>query len=527
MAGQPPIAKLTFSLIKDAVGRDGVLQSPDLVVPHIVSALDASRPSLFIGTSVPHAPRWQAYLEPHVTSDLQGLYAASSSAVLLVEASDRLVAVTFGQGRHLLSGEALVQDFGLKVVLNTVAPDQLKSVDAKTIEETTLHTRRDVSRDSSFAAFGLDVTRDLVRAVTGTPRDTALGHRLTGSDALGLWTRAQIPELVELTERLLDAYEGDQYRENFDFVDHLRPEKRPDRLRELEAGLVKALQTGELDNIHLAAPETIDWLEVAGFRFSTEKPSSELQSDPHVSAYLDSRSGKDIDLKLLRRDRLVAARASGDDPLASWPILRCLVYEVKHDGDLYVLSGGDWFRVNLEFRERVEQFVRGLDVYNGLPDAEIGTDEDRYNRTAAEALGGVCLDKKFVYDSGPDKMEVCDVFTPMAGFIHVKQRGSSSTLSHLFAQGMNSAERLLQDPEFRRQARMCIAEQDPSLEALIPEGRPEARSHEVTFAVVTRSTRDTPLTLPFFSLVSLRAAATRLQAFGFRVSVAEVHERAV
>lgn len=71
---------------------------------------------------------------------------------------------------------------------NTVAPDGLKSVDAKTIEETTLHTRRDVSRDSAFAAFGLDPSRDLLRAVTGTPQDGTLAHRLTGADSLGIWT---------------------------------------------------------------------------------------------------------------------------------------------------------------------------------------------------------------------------------------------------------------------------------------------------------------------------------------------------
>jgi Family of unknown function (DUF6119) len=112
---------------------------------------------------------------PHTGADLGGLLTASSSAVLLIEAAQRHFAVTFGQGRHLLDPEAYEQDFGLKVVLNTVARDQLKSVDAKTIEETTLHTRRDVSRDSSFAAFGLDVSRDLLRAVTGTPQEKPAG----------------------------------------------------------------------------------------------------------------------------------------------------------------------------------------------------------------------------------------------------------------------------------------------------------------------------------------------------------------
>ena len=112
------------------------------------------------------------------------------------------------------------------------------------------------------------------------------------------------------------------------------------------------------------------------------------------------------------------------------------------------------------------------------------------------------------------------------GLIHVKQHGASSTLSHLFTQGINSAERLLQDAEFRRQAREVVEREDPSFAEVLPADRPrDAAAFEVTFAVITRSTRDSPLTLPFFSVVSLRAAAMRLRAFGFQVSVAEVHEQ--
>ncbi len=171
----------------------------------------------------------------------------------------------------MLQPDAFVQDFGLKIVLNTVAPDQLKSVDAKTIDDTTVHTRRDVSRDSSLTAFGLDVSRDLLRAVTGTPQDETLAHRLTGADALGIHTRIQVPELPMLAERLLIAYGAKDYQKYFDFIDYLRPEKSRERLRELDAKLVKALAHRNIDDVHLAAPQTLDWIDVDGFRFSSSE----------------------------------------------------------------------------------------------------------------------------------------------------------------------------------------------------------------------------------------------------------------
>lgn len=520
------LEKLTISLLKEELGRDDVLRKDKAVVGHRIRTIDKTRDSLFTDAVPPHPATWVAYLDPHTPSDLKAiLSSASASAVLVLEASERIFAVTWGHGRHRLESDNFVQDFGLKVVLNTVAPDQLKSVDAKTIDETTVHTRRDLSRDSSFAAFGLDPVRDLLRAVTGTPRDPTLAHRLTGSDSLGIHTREQVPDLIGLAGRLLDAYEDDAYRENFDFIDYLRPERNHARKVQLDEALVEALQKREIDDVHLAAPETLDWLDIKGFRYHTPYSSDRLDADPRISAYLDLHEGSEISFDRLKSDRVAAIRASDEGVANDWQVYKCLVYQVELDGFLFVLSAGEWFRVDSDYRSRVEAEVEALPKCTDLPEAELGTDEDTYNKKAAAALGALCMDKQLVYDGGPDKMEVCDVLTQDGRFIHVKLRGSSSTLSHLFTQGTNSAERLLRDEQFREEARALAAALDPAYADVIPLERPKnAADHEVTFAVITRSKRKTPLTLPFFSVVSLRAAAQRLDAFGFRVSVAAVPE---
>jgi uncharacterized protein (TIGR04141 family) len=523
MPRPPRLRRLTFSLLKDGLEPSAALRDPDDVAGFVVPALNPERPSLFVSARDPHPPWWQDFLSPHVDGQLRELWTASSSAVLLLEAAGRLFAVTFGQGRHLLDADAVEADFGLKVTLNTVRPDQLKSVDAKTIDETTLHTRRDVSRDSTFAAFDLDVTRDLLRSVTGTPPDETLARRLTGADAIALNTRAQVPELSALCERLLEAYESDAYKENFEFIDYLRPEKRFGRVRELEQKLVDALNMHELDDVHLACPEPMDWLDVAGFRYSRDS-DAELDADPRISAYLGAHGNEDIDLDTLKADRLYAIRDSDGSSLREWPVYRCLVYETELDGDLYVLSAGDWFRVSLSFKDRVYAYANGLPKTSlALPDPDAGTDEDRYNRKAAAAVDGLLLDKELVFE-GPDKMEICDVLTREPVLVHVKQRGSSSTLSHLFAQGMNCSERLLEDPDFRTAARAVIAGVDAAFADVLPDRAPEPGEIEVAFVVITRSDRDTPLTLPFFSVVSLRSAAMRLKALGYTVTATAVRE---
>ncbi|MGD0273118.1 MAG: DUF6119 family protein [Gaiellaceae bacterium] len=524
MPRPPRQHKLTIALLKADMPRDAVLRDPDSVVSYVVPSLSQT-PSLFVASKPPHPPRWQQYLAPHVDGDMAGLFAASSGAALLIEAGKRLFAVTFGQGRHLLNTEAFERDFGLRVVLNTVVPGQLKSVDSKTIDETTMHTRRDVSRDSTFSSFGLDVSRDLLRAVTGTPQDETLGPRLTGADSLGIHTRLQIPELRGLLSRLLEAYGDDAYKANgFEFIDFLRPEKSVERIHELEERLITDLASNEITDVHLAAPEPLDWLDVEGFRFSTQDSDVTLESDPHITSYLASRKGEELTIGLLKHDRMEAIRASDGFRQATWPILDCIVYQIEYEGQLYVLSTGDWFRVNLGFKERVYEEVRRLPLLTGLPDADPGTDEDAYNIKAAAALDALCLDKKLVYDGGPDKMEICDILTRDGGLIHVKHRGSSATLSHLFTQGVNSAERLLQDADFRSEARTVAARASSEFAEVLSLNRPSPEAHEVSFVVITRSNRDTPLTLPFFSVVSLQRAASRLRGYGFRVSVAAVRE---
>ena len=524
MARRSRLRRLTVQLLREGVTLTDALRDRD-VRSFRVPVIDPDQDSLFVVAPLARAPWWVDYLDPHVDgSELQtDLVNSSTSAVLLVNAAGRLFAVTFGYGRHLVEPTACEQDFGLRVVLNTVAPDQLKSVDARTVDELTLHTRRDVSRDSTLAAFELDVSRDLVRAVTGKPRDESLARQLAGADALALSARVQVPELRALCSRLLDAYQSDEYKAHFDFIDHLRRERV--RVPELEAMLLAALQSRALDDIHLAVPEPIDWINVAGLRFSTQAAGDDLVPDPRISAYLDSRGDQPVDVAALKSDRLLAIGASSEQPMATWPLYRCLVYEAKLGDHLYVLSAGDWFRVDLAFRDVVYGEVEKLPTLNvQLPPADRGTDEATYNAKAAAAIGGLCLDKALVFDDGPDKMEICDVLTADGRLIHVKQRGSSSTLSHLFTQGVNCAERLLQDERFRREARAVAADINPAFADVLPKERPEPQQLEVSFVVITRSTRKTPLTLPFFSLVSLRAAARRLQAFGFRVSVAAVRE---
>jgi uncharacterized protein (TIGR04141 family) len=517
--------RITVFLVKEGIELAQVWDEDSVSEQNEVQA-GALSGTLSIGHNKTKTPSWVPYLDDHVEGDgLKKLRNASTAAALLFEASGRLFIASFGYGRSMFHAEVCVPDFGLKVAVNTINPDKLKSVDARGYEELTLHTLRDVSRESSLSAFDIDTSKDVVRSITGSPGDESLAKRLSGADAVALNTKVQLPELPSLCKWLLDAYGSERYKSHFEFIDNFRRVTDKAEKAELDALLIEALKSWALDDLHMAIPQPIDWLAVEGVRFSSERKGTDLHTDPPVSAYLRSREGKELSLARLKADKVIAVGAETEQPIGQWSVYRCIVFEAKREDRLYVLSAGDWFWVNQTYADEVSEYVDKLPALElELPDCESGLREDEYNERAAASSGCLCLDGQFVTEAVPDKVEICDLLGPERQLIHVKKRGSSSTLSHLFNQGLNSAEWLFEDAAFRDEARKLAIDVDGVLGALLPEGQPDPADYEICFAVITRSERETPLTLPFFSLVSLRNVARRLKRLGFNVSTKTISE---
>src|SRR2546425_782967 len=108
------------------------------------------------------------------------LHNASSAAVLIVTVSEKTFVLTFGYGRSLLRPGVWEEDFGLRVTLNAVDPLRIRSVDRFKFDAISQHSQIQASRDANIVEFGLDVEQDLLRAVTGKPRDPTLANQLTG-----------------------------------------------------------------------------------------------------------------------------------------------------------------------------------------------------------------------------------------------------------------------------------------------------------------------------------------------------------
>jgi uncharacterized protein (TIGR04141 family) len=73
------------------------------------------------------------------------------------------------------------------------------------------------------------------------------------------------------------------------------------------------------------------------------------------------------------------------------------------------------------------------------------------------------------------------------------------------------------EPEYRKLVRAKLPAAFRTFDAAV---EPKFQEFQVVFGIITQS--DKPLWMPFFSRVGVRHAVRRLQAFGYRVSLAKI-----
>lgn len=494
---------------------------------------------LFVHFERRNRPAWLRFVQQGVADYLGDLVNVSNAAVLVIarEGIDgtRYFAVPFGRGRHLVDDNVYVRDFGLKVALNTIDPDQLVSLDVHTLEELPFHRRVQATRAAPPAAFGLDSYRDALTAVTGKPADES-SRRLTGTDAVRLTRPLEFDRLGQLCDQLLQAYGEDRYQDRFGWIDQLRRVREPALRERLDRQLVAELRqmhSGDPPRAEawLAPPEVIDWTRIEGFWITgtgRRRAAEELLAEPDLRWYLAGLTEPAaVDLNKLKQHRLAAYEDPEEPPRHRWTVYRTLIAEQERDGNLYVLINGTWYEIAQTLAEEVNDTVSALPITSvALPAAVPGEHEPDYNaRAAADALH--LLDRVPV-TAGPTEgaVESCDLFHADGVFVHVKRyRKGSAELSHLFAQGMVSAHAFLREAVHRSDLRAKLVEragQAGWIHAVIPDEQPAPAGYEVAYAIIAADWPRGAASLPFFAKLTMMRAARELKQLGYNVTLTRV-----
>lgn len=513
------VRSLTIYLLKAAVrGPRDAVDNPDEVREFTVEVGEAEA-TLFVKPSTISSPSWIRFFRDHVSLDQVLLRSASSAAVLLLPVTGQWFAVTFGHGRHLLDRGSWEPNFGLKVTLNSIDDSSIRSIDRRSFDSISRHTKEEASRLGSIEQFGINVEEDLLRAVVGRPEDESLGRRMAGMDALTVSTSVTLEELPSLLDRYFNQWQKETYRKKYPWIDHVSEIRDKRQSRELDQEVMARIATGRLDQAWLAVPVPIDWSLVGGFRYSPSNKAG-IHEDIHLRTFLASlRDPGDVTAKTLRRKSIYCLDPDGQQALYKWSVYECVYAEVRRGNDVFLLTGGRWYRVASQFVMRVDADVAQVPSSGYDLPTYRHESEEAYNRDVALRDPDVALmDRRTVrYGGGSSQIEFCDLFVGKRKMLHVKRFGGSSVLSHLFSQGVVSGTLFVEDREFRREVRGKLP---PSFLDGVPEERPRVDRYEVGFAIVSRSAGE--LVLPFFSKVNLRNAVRTLRGLGYKVTLTKV-----
>lgn len=486
---------------------------------------------LFIKVPVTKQPKWRDFAESVVGEELAELHNISSSAVLLVRSNGKVVAFTFGYGRFLLDMSYFVPDFGIKTALNTLDHGSLRSVDVLTLDDQAVQKKSQSSKEAGVDIFGIDVSRDILRAVTGSAKDGVELNRITGGDAIYSFSvPISVSGLPGLIDVLYGYYNNESYKNDFSWVDNIRRVKNDSEISTLNADLLDKVKSKN-SVIKITMPEIINWDLVHGFSYTRAK----TQVNPIIESedYFNTINIANITVDSIKSDKLFVSYLDGS--IKEHSIYKCLYYEFVNGDKTYVLFSGVWYEINNKFILGIDANLSRIPI-SGLafPDVHIWTarvndkdvlkieSEGDYNSRVSAGGHFFLLDKKLIKTSkSTSSIELCDLMTIDRKFVHVKHRkGGSSGLSHLFAQGYVSAELILSDRDFRKEARKKLKPLSNSLRDTIPIDGFRSNGVEVVFLVLGEESASIISNLPLFSKVNLSKVYENLIHRGFDVSVA-------
>jgi uncharacterized protein (TIGR04141 family) len=376
----------------------------------------------------------------------------------------------------------------------------------------------------------MDRLTDLVSAVGGRtageiPSQVFGSKPLRSRESIG---RAE--DLVDLARTAVADYRSRAYEDRFAFIDDYVPVEDDEVIARLKARLFRDIQDGH-DNVDVFLPDDLvdfeDERAIVYILFPTERVTSAARvtlTVDELRARLPPGDVGPLDWTLRFCD-------AGKEVVADASVLECLAADLELPGGRYLVSDGDFFRVDQGFLEGVDAQLDALAETSLRLPCYRGGVEGRWNAEAADAGRAefVSLDGKMIRIEGETPFEAADLVHVSGALVHAKRKGRSSALSYLFAQATRSCQLLTQIPEAAAATRREVKVQalDEPTGRRIGEALAALDNRwpqlEVIIAILgdwhNRSLRN----LPLLAKIGLVESARQITRLGFNPSVALVN----
>lgn len=496
----------------------------------------------YIEKDKPTPPSWISKLSPLFDFD-DTIKNISNSFVFFVKVENRILAFTMGYAHHALNKTKIEYDFGLKVTLNEINYKSIRGVDVRKLSATS-HQKREVSSaDGIMRDFEFDFNEEFLNSLSGKAFDSSFANSLVGKESLKLSVELKIDKIFEYSKKLLESYKKENYKENFAFIDNLKIIKDNTIWTTFKEDVKNAFISGDKSKILFAYPNITDF-DFHNYKI-TYMQQNKQYTDINTDILFNFIAEKEIDLATIELDKIGIILLNDENiAMDRYDIWDYLSYEFEINKKKYIYSTNQVFEIEPTYFDSI---IKEIDAYESnlidntinIPSIlywdevnqktkkrkEVVENEGDYNLRFASANTDkcICLDKKNFRnfpDRKNDQVEISDVVTINKEYICVKTyKSSSSVLSHLFMQGIVSAELLIECKEYRKKIQSSVKHK---FKSFIDIKNPQRT--EITFVYAIAMKKDGRLSsnLPFFSKISLRQSIKNLTKMGFNVKLIRI-----
>jgi len=511
--------KLSIYLIKsDICDVDDIFEKPE-------SIQEFNRyPDGSVAYYVPsyvHEPSWVKSFF-HQTG-CWGLQQANSRVVLLktlvLGNEKRTFALTFGYARFLFKDDVLEEQFGLRIVLNSIEQDQLRRIAKASVGSNQKQSDEQLPKSSDISEFGFDINRDLMKNVSGKSDEEMFENSmLTGGDIFSLSVERDITNIDEFLIFCYQRYKETTYKEKFAWIDNIKFVKEKSKIAILNQRLIEEINAENYDKVWMAVPEVVSWENIKEFRISGD---DESYGDIYIEKVIASLRNALTDIGQLQSKRIFAKSSKDDsDNAYEWTAYKCIIAEIDLENQQYCLNNGKWYRIDNSFVTKINSQYCEIDLCEeDFVDCPDGIQEDDYNNDLQMSLSGSRLLHTYKISIGGgqgNNIEPCDLLWNNK-IIHVKKNGGSSVLSHLFNQALVAGQAWL-DSGYRTKLRNKMIENGEI--DCIPEPF-RSSDYEIVIAIINKFSDARPK-IPFFSKVAICFAATNMKNIGYKLKLKNI-----
>ncbi|OUJ00559.1 DUF6119 family protein [Acetobacter cibinongensis] len=485
---------------------------------------------LYILDAQPKRPWWRDYFGVQ-----EDLWQNFKGALLFLPVGRRCFALSFGQVFHHLKDEAYEYDFGLRVTLNSLDPNELKSADM--LEPGSARRKRtQVPISTELTYLDFDGNSEIIKSLTGKIKReySDLFSTATGSASLKISMKIAPDMLTARCESLLSLYESSAYKDVFPNIQNIVPVKDPTEISRLDALLLDEFKNPN-GTVMMALPDIVDYRDDTCCRFDGPAGQSNIYPDISMEAFYNYL-GVDYDfssitLKQLKSSRVVLTDLEGTCG-RSYSLYRSLIFDVHPTDEqvLYHFNEGDWYKAQTNFVERLKSYLdakcetTNLCAYNHdeAYDGKAVYSEGNYNAAIPVWKSCfICLDQTDISPAGSSNIEPCDLYSVLddrqaksryrAFLYHIKISTRSSNLSHLFNQGVNSIELIELEETSREKMKNLVTERLGVNQKDIYLKPFDHFDFKVIFGIITdKDPMAKSSNLPLFSKISLMRNMQRL-----------------